>query len=111
MLSSLVCIFVLFQKFLYILDPGINLCLFGFQVIPAGGVELHFHVTGKFRTGTCFFHVLDDVARLAAVGHEWNNGFAAPVLAVQEGQDSRSHGIPPGRGSHGDDIVVIQGDV
>ena len=75
-------------------------------MIAAVGIKLHLYLAGDLCAGAGIFHVLDDMARPAAVGHERNHGLAGEVLLVEEGLDRRGHGVPPGRGSHGDHIIV-----
>lgn len=56
--------------------------------------------------GQAFFHVLDDVAGPAAVGHEGDDGLAGKIVLMQKGPDGGGHGVPPGRRADGDHVIV-----
>ena len=75
-------------------------------MVAAVGIELHLHLTGSLCTGTSLFHILDDMARPAAISHKRDHSLAGEILPVEEGLDRGGHGVPPGRSAHGNHIVV-----
>lgn len=75
-------------------------------MVAAVGIELHLHLAGGRCAGAGILHVLDDMARPAAVGHKRNHSLAGEVLLMEESLDCRGHSVPPGRGAHGNHIVV-----
>ena len=79
------------QQCFYALRPGLNLAFRCFQMVAAVGIELHLHLAGGRCAGAGSLHVLDDMARPAAVGHKRNHSLAGEVLLMEESLDCRVH--------------------